>query len=428
MNRFVVILTAVFLLLPAYCKADITLAYCLDKAEENYPLIEKYGLVEKTTDLMLEDINKGWLPRIGVYGQGTVQNVVPEFPESLNDILNMLGQKPKGLSHLQYKIGADVNQTIWDGGASKAQREVERASLAERQASVAVGIYGVREKVMSLYFGILLMEEQIAQTENTAELLRANLSTMKSMLAGGVAMQSDVDMVEAQLLTVMQQLTAAKSCVKGYRDVLAVYVGENIEGEKLLKPEASLPSDLEPARPELQLFDARNRLNAAHNSVIESSVMPRIGFFAQAYYGYPGFNYFESMINRKLSFNVLAGVKVSWNIDSFYTKKNSQKKLALAGEEIENDREVFLFNTRLQTSAETEEINGLRAVMKDDERIVALRGNVRRAAESQLKNGVIDATALLSKITDENQARLTAKYHEIQLIQSIFKLKNSLNR
>lgn len=428
MNRFVVILTAVFLLLPAYCKADITLAYCLDKAEENYPLIEKYGLVEKTTDLMLEDINKGWLPRIGVYGQGTVQNVVPEFPESLNDILNMLGQKPKGLSHLQYKIGADVNQTIWDGGASKAQREVERASLAERQASVAVGIYGVREKVMSLYFGILLMEEQIAQTENTAELLRVNLSTMKSMLAGGVAMQSDVDMVEAQLLTIAQQLAGARSSVKAYRDVLAVYVGENIEGEKLLKPEASLPSDLEPARPELQLFDARNRLNAAHNSVIESSVMPRIGFFAQAYYGYPGFNYFESMINRKLSFNVLAGVKVSWNIDSFYTKKNSQKKLALAGEEIENDREVFLFNTRLQTSAETEEINGLRAVMKDDERIVALRGNVRRAAESQLKNGVIDATALLSKITDENQARLTAKYHEIQLIQSIFKLKNSLNR
>lgn len=427
MNKIVVILTAL-LLLPAYSKADITLEQCLDKAEKNYPLIKKYGLVEKTADLTLEDINKGWLPKIGIYGQGTVQNAVPEFPESLNDILNMLGQKPKGLSHFQYKIGADVNQTIWDGGASKAQREVERALLAEHQASIAVGIYGVREKVMDLYFGILLMEEQIAQTESTAQLLQANLNTMRSMLAGGVAMQSDVDMVEAQLLTITQQLTGARSSEKAYRDMLAVYVGENIEGEKLLNPVASMPSNIEPARPELELFDARSRLNAAHNTAIESSVMPRIGFFAQAYYGYPGFNYFESMINRKLSLNVLAGVKVSWNIDSFYTKKNSQKKLALAGEEIENDKEVFLFNTRLQTSAETEKINGLRAVMEDDERIVTLRGNVRRAAESQLKNGVIDATALLAKITDENQARLTAKYHEIQLIQSIFTYKNSLNR
>ena len=66
--------------------------------------------------------------------------------------------------------------------------------------------------------------------------------------------------------------------------------------------------------------------------------------------------------------------------------------------------------------------------MADDERIVTLRASVRQAAESQLKNGVIDATALLSKITDENLALLTARYHEIQLLQNIYKLKNTLNR
>ena len=154
----------------------------------------------------------------------------------------------------------------------------------------------------------------------------------------------------------------------------------------------------------------------------------RIGLFAQAYYGYPGLNYFESMISRDFSFNVLAGVKLSWNLDSFYTKKNSLRKLAIANEGIENDREVFLFNTRLQTSSQTETIDGLRAIMSDDARIVDLRSNVRKAAESRLRNGVIDATALLVKITDENQARLTAAYHEIQLIQSIYKLKNIINR
>lgn len=427
MKRIVAIFIA-GVILPVCAHAEITLEECLEKAEANYPLIEKYELVERTTDLMLSDVNKSWLPRVGVYGQGTVQNVVPEFPRSLNEVIAMLGQKPKGLGHVQYKIGVDVNQTIWDGGTSKAQREIERAQLAEQQASIAVKMYGVREKVMNLYFGILLMDEQIAQTENTAELLQANLSTMRSMLAGGVAMQSDVDMIEAQLLAIRQQITAARSCVNGYRDVLGVYLGESLEGKRLQKPMATMPSDLECARPELELFEAQERLNKARNAAIESTVMPKMGLFAQAYYGYPGFNYFESMINRNMSWNLLAGVKVSWNIDSFYTKKNSRKKLALAGEGIENDRDVFLFNTRLQTSAETEEINGLRAVMEDDERIVELRGNVRRAAESQLKNGVIDATALLAKITDENQARLTAKYHEIQLIQSIYKFKNTINR
>ena len=156
--------------------------------------------------------------------------------------------------------------------------------------------------------------------------------------------------------------------------------------------------------------------------------MPKIGLFAQAYYGYPGFDYFKSMMSRDLSFNVLAGVKVSWNIGSFYTKSNREQKLKLSGEGIVNDRDVFLFNTGLETQAQADAIEEYKALMAEDSRIVDLRANVRRAAESQLENGVIDATALLTKITDENQARLNAAYHEIQMIQSIYKLKYVLNR
>lgn len=415
-------------LLPLSAVAEISLDYCLERAEDNYPLIKKYGLLEKTSELNLSDINKSWLPRIGVYGQVTAQNVVPEFPETLKNVLAQMGQESRGLGNVQYKAGVDVSQNVWDGGASKAQRAVERASSAESQAALAVQIYAVREKVMNLYFGILLMDEQIAQTENTISLLRANHTRMESMVKDGVAMQSDADMIEAQMLSMTQQLVNARSAVKAYRKVLSIYTGENLENENLEKPQAAMPSDLQSIRPELGLFDAQKRLNAIRRKVIDSSLMPRVGLFAQAYYGYPGFNYFESMIHRKLSFNVLAGVKISWNIDSFYTKKNSLNKLALATEGVENDREVFLFNTGLQTCSQTEAINGLREAMEYDEKIVILRGNVRKAAESQLKNGVIDSTALLSKITDENQALLTAAYHEIQLIQNIYKLKNTLNR
>lgn len=408
--------------------ADVTLDACLARAEENYPVIKRYGLIEQTADINLSDINKSWLPRIGVYAQATAQNVVPEFPETLRGVLAQMGQDYRGLGKIQYKIGADISQTIWDGGTSKVRRRIERASLAEQQASTAVQIYAIREKVMNLYFGILLIEEQIAQSENTLALLKANHELMKKMHAGGVAMQSDADMIEAQLLSVSQQIAGARSAAKSYRDVLSVYVGKNLDGERLIRPETRQPSDMRSDRPELGLFDARTRANNARSALTDSSVIPRIGFFAQAYYGYPGFNYFESMMRRRMSFNLLAGVKISWDIDSFYTKRNSQKKISIANGMIENDRETFLFNTRLQTQAQQEDIEGLRRVMADDSRIVELRAKVRAAAESQLRNGVIDATALLAKITDENQARLAARYHEIQLLQNIYKLKNTLNR
>ena len=156
--------------------------------------------------------------------------------------------------------------------------------------------------------------------------------------------------------------------------------------------------------------------------------MPKIGLFAQAYYGYPGFDYFRSMINRELSFNIMAGIKVSWNIDSFYTRGNTSRKTALKADEIEVARDLFLFNTRMKSASQMAAIEGLRKVMADDSRIVALRANVRKAAESQLDNGVIDTTALLSKISDENMARLTARFHEIQLLQEIYKLKYTLDR
>lgn len=425
-KSIIILLLGMFV--PISVTAQITLDYCIDRAEKNYPLIHKYDLVAKTTDLSLADINKSWLPRINVYGQATIQNVVPEFPGQLKDILAKLSQDYKGLGYFQYKVGVDVSQTIWDGGASKAQREIERTSAAEQQAALSVRMYAVREKVMDLYFGILLMDEQIAQAENTIALLKANHTLMQSMKTNGVAMQSDVDMVEAQLLTLTQQLTGARSAAKSYKDVLGVYIGESLDGKSLVKPEATMPANLESNRPELALFNAQNRHNNALDAAINSSVMPRIGFFAQSWYGYPGINYFESMMKRDPSFNLMAGVKISWNVDAFYTKKNSRHKLALAGEGIENDREVFLYNTRLQTAAQTQEIDGIRSVMADDERIVELRASVRQAAESQLRNGVIDATALLSKITDENQALLTARYHEIQLLQNIYKLKNTLNR
>lgn len=411
-----------------YAVADVTVEQCVALAQENYPLIQKYDLLRQSRQIDLSDINKSWLPQIGIYAQGTVQNVVPSFPDALSNVLDQMGTDMKGLGKLQYRVGVDLNQTIWDGGTSKASRTIAESENAQQEAALDVELYAVRERVENLFFGIMLVEEQIKQAELTLTLLESNLAMLRSMKTNGTATQSDVDMVEAQFLTVQQQITQARSISDSNRRLLGIFTGTDMSDEKLTKPSSSMPSELISARPELALFDARIKNNDARLGSIKSSVMPRIGLFAQAYYGYPGYDYFKSMMNRDMSFNVLAGVKVSWNIGSFYTKKNSERKLRLANDGIAADREVFLFNTNLQTSSQTAHISELEGIMKEDSRIVELRANVRRSAESQLRNGVIDATALLTKITDENQARLTSSYHEIQLIQSIYQLKYILNR
>ena len=419
---------ALSLLGGVHLSAQVTLEECVTLAQDNYPLIRKYDLLNQTKDVNLSDINKSWLPQINVYAQGTVQNETPTFPESLAGIISQTGTNISGLNEWQYKIGADISQNIWDGGASKSGRQIERAKDAERQAALDVQLYSIRKRVEDLYFGILLVEEQAEQTRNIQALLQSNLDKLRTMYENGTAMQSDVDMVEAQYLSTAQQLTQAESTAESYRKVLEIFTGKSLVGQELVKPDVSIPQDLLPNRPELRHFETQLQTNEAKNASITASTMPKIGLFAQAYYGYPGFDYFESMMNHDLSFNLLAGVKVSWNIGAFYHKKNDRRKLRLSSGNIAVERDVFLFNTNMQTRSQLDRIDELKAVMEKNDRIVKLRTNVRKAAEAQLDNGVIDATALLTKLTDEKQARLTASYHEIQLLQSIFQLKYTLNQ
>lgn len=428
MMKIKTILTFICFLSVFSVSAEVTIEQCVEKATANYPLIKKYNLISAISEIELSDIQKGWLPRVDTYAQVTGQNVVPSFPEALSGVLQSMGQEMKGLGKVQYKVGVDASQKIWDGDRTAARRELTRAQEAVEHAALDVELYQIRQRVENLYFAILLAETQIGQARITHKLLTDNLDRLRAMYRNGVAMQSDIDMVEAQALTVNQNIIQAQTAADSYRRALELFIGESLENESLAMPTGEIPLDKEPLRPELKLLERRAELNDAAQRFADSSLMPTVGAFVQAYYGYPGFNYFNSMINRRLSYNILAGVKVAWNLDSFYTKKNTLKRTALNVEEIAADKDVFLLNTRIQSASQTGTIKGIKTLMEDDARISELRQKVRKAAESQLANGVIDITALLAKISDENMALLTSKYHEIMLMQEIYKLKYTLDR
>lgn len=408
-------------------RGAVTLEQCLEGARDNYPLIKKHGLLQSVEAVELSDINQGWLPRIGIYAQGTMQNVVPSFPTTLSAMMQQMGGAVRGLGKEQYKVGVDISQTVWDGGASKAQRDVVRGRTHVSQATVDVEMYGIRQRVQGLYFAVLLLQSQIGQTQSALAVYETNLSRLQAMLRNGTAMQSDVDMVEAQLLGLKQQIATATAAASGYRQVLSTFTGLQLANEDFILPAAHIPTPIN-NRPELMLFQAKERLNTAGQSVVKASIMPKVGFFAQSYYGYPGIDYFKAMLNRDMTFNIVAGIKVSWNIDGLYTRKNQLNKIANANRQVNVERQTFLLNTRMQSEQQLSEIRGLEAVMSEDARIVQLRGNVRKAAESQLRNGIIDATALTTKINDETQALLMQAYHNIKYIQAVYALKDTLNQ
>lgn len=408
--------------------AQVTLDECRRLAREHYPEIRQYDLVRRTEEYTLSNARRAWLPQLSFAAQATWQTEVPSFPNALAGMLAQQGIDMPGMNKDQYKAALELNQILWDGGKSEADKRIARAEAAEQARSTDVDLYALQGRVDNLFFGILLLDERIAQTRLTLDLLRSNLEKVRALQRNGVAMQSDADAVEAELLTVNQQLTQVTASRDSYRRMLEIFTGRPLDGERLERPDASEPRSMESSRPELALFDATADKLTAQERLVKAATRPRFGLFAQGYYGYPGMDYFQSMMSPDWSWNAMAGVKMSWNFGAYYTRKNSLAKLRTAKEQVEMQREIFLFNTRLQTAEESGDIARLRKALADDDRIVALRRSVREAAESKLRNGVIDTDDLLRKITDEAAAATARSAREIELLKTIYELKHTINR
>ena len=399
----------------------LTLDECQRLAQENYPLIKRYGLIEQTTGYTLANISKGWLPQVSATAQATLQSDVMSFPDALKNMMAQTGQELKGLSKSQYRVGVDINQTIYDGGSISGQRNVAKLQGDIQSAQNEVDLYAVRQRVNDIYFSILLTDERLKVNDDLQILLESNLNKLNAMLSNGLAMESDVSSMKAEQLNARQHRTELNATRKSLCRMLAMLCGKD-EILLVTKPLNSIISQGN-NRPELKLLDTQLRLADAQEKLLDTSLLPRMSIFAQGYYGYPGYNTFEDMFSRKWSLNGLIGARLTWNISQFYTNKGEKAKLQLQRQQTENARETFLFNNNLQQVQQNEEIDKYRQLMEDDANIVSLREEVRKAAESKLANGIIDTNALLQEINRENQARIELATHEVMMLQQIENLK-----
>ncbi len=402
-----------------------TLEECQQAAEKNYPLIKQYGLIAKTTQLTVKNIQKGWLPQVTASAQATYQSAVTAWPESMQTMYQQMGLNMKGLSKDQYKIGIDLQQTIYDGGAISSQRNLAQQEGKVQEAQTETNLYQVRRRVNEMYFSLLLLNEQIQLNEDVKTLLLSSEKKLSAMVKGGTAATSDLDNVRAERLSVEQQNENLKQQKQMLQRMLSVFCG--LEVNNTQKPASVQIASSVNNRPEMRLYNSQLELTEAKEKALDTQLRPKLGLFAQGFYGYPGLNMFEDMMNRKWSLNGIVGIKLSWNVSALYTRKNDKAKLNAQREMIENAREVFLFNNKLEEIQQNENINRYQTMMKSDDEIIVLRTNVRKAAESKLAHGIIDVISLLREINNENAAKTQQSIHEIDMLKEMYNLKYTNN-
>ena len=423
MRKKLLLLSVLAVLFPAV-RAQ-SLEECRQAAEHNYPIIRQYDLIARTTELTVRNIQKAWFPQISVTAQGSYQNKVTAWPENLQGLFAQMGLQLQGLSQDQYKVGIDVRQTLFDGGAIGSRREIARGEGAVQAAQTEVDLYKIGQRVHEMYFALLLLDEQLRLNADANALLRSNEQQLAAMLKSGTASAGDFENVKAERLSAEQQQTELLSQRQTLQRLLSLFCG--IPVDSIRRPAVpNLPSG-ENKRPELRLFDRRLQLTAAQEKAVDAQLLPQLGLFAQGYYGNPGLNLFEDMMKRRWSWNGIAGLKLTWNLSALYTHRNEKSKLRVQRELIENARQQFLFNNQLDETQQSENVRRFRAIAQRDDEIIALRTAVRKAAESKLAHGIIDVNGLLREINKENAAKTQQAIHEIDMLKAMYDLKFSHN-
>lgn len=415
---------ALLAMVPADAILAQTLEECQQAAERNYPLVKKFAMLSRMTDYTVSNIQKGWLPQLTASAQATYQSDVASWPSAFSTLMQQVGVEPAGLRKDQYKIGIDVQQTVYDGGTIHSQKAIARSQGDVGQAQNAVELYAVRKRVNELYFGLLLLHDKKQLNEDLQYLLAENERKLSSMFQHGTAAECDYQLVKAEHLAAVQQMTLLQSQERAFRQMLSHLCG--MEVNQVSKPPVVVSTG-ENNRPELKLIHQQLKLVQAQRKALDSQLRPRLSIFASGYYGYPGLNMFDDMMKHQWSLNGMVGARLTWNIGALYTRKADKAQLDTQCSLYELQREQFLFNTTLEQIQQDENIENFRRLMADDDEIIRLRSAVRKSSESKLSHGVIDASELVRQITQENNAKTQRSLHEIEMLREIYHRKYTID-
>jgi len=409
MKRISVMLVVVLLWQTSVHSQELTLDSAWVLARTHYPVLRDKQLIQKTAQLTLSNLQKGFLPQFSVSGQATYQSAVTSVPVSLP------GFQIESPAKDQYKILADVSQLVYDGGLIKQQKLLQAQSSQVEEEKVEVELHQLRDRINQVYLGILYLDQQLRQVDLVKADIQSGINRVQAQLEEGVAFRSAVAMLKAEWLKADQRAIDMNASREGWLQVLSLLTGRELNMQtRLVEPATPEAGGTSINRPELSLFNSQQLLADQQKKLIRARTLPKVSVFAQGGYGRPGLN----MLLNEFDFYYIGGIRFNWSLGSLYTVKKEKEQADLSKQRIAVQQDIFLLNTQTQLTQQQAEIRRLGQLLQSDESIIELRRSVTESARAQLDNNVITANDFLKEVNAEDQARQSAIMHRLQLLQA----------
>lgn len=403
--------------LQAQSKA-LTIREAYQLARKNYPMIRQQGLIEKTRDYSVSNAAKGYLPQVTVQGQATYQSAVTEFKLPVS----IPGVEFPSISKDQYKIYGEVNQTIYDGGNIRTQVRSHEANAQVESQRLEVELYKLNKRVNQLFFGILMLDEQLKQSDLLKKDINLGIRKVQALIDNGTAFKSNANTLKAELLKADQRTIDLNASRKAYLEMLGLLTGQALGDSAVLERPVNLVAGNDINRPELRLYDAQNRSLDVQSQLLDVRNRPKLNFFFQGGYGRPALN----ILSNGFDPYYITGVRLNWSLSGLYTIKKDRELIRNNRDAVQLQKETFLFNTNLAARQQNAELDRFGRLLTTDEEIITLRESIKTTAAAQLENGVINTNDFLREVNAEDQARQNKILHGIQLLMSQYNLDNTL--
>jgi outer membrane protein TolC len=405
-----------FLMLQAFPQNtdSISLVECLSWAETKFTGNKQAHPLEQASDFRIKNYNRLWLPSMGLAGQATYQSEIVQF-RAFDPVSQSI--VPIDLPLDQYKLQLEFSQQLFDGGLTRARKDMEKGSKEINLQQIAVERNGFRQAINHLYFSVLLTDKGYEIITLSLEELKEKIAVMRALVDHGALLAGNLMVMEAEELFLRQKLLEISHSRISMLNQLSVLLDTVINpSTRFLKPAFFQSRRDSILRPEHRLYDLQKQQLVAGKKLLTAADMPRLFAFSQAGYGRPGYDFLSETFHDYY----LVGIGLKWDFFNYGETGRQKKIIDLDQQLVDIRRESFDKSIASSMVAELENINKFREMIEMDRKIIALRRDVTSSSFARLTKGVITPTDFLAAMNAETEARLQLENHEIMLLQSIY--------
>lgn len=382
----------------------IELKSCLDSAVLHYPTYKQAALFDEELQSKISSIKKTNLPQAEINGRATYQNEVVSLP------IRIPGISVPEVSKDQYKISLDITQSIYKGGLTPKQIQLEEINSQINKQQSFAELYALKQRVAGLYFQIILQQKLYETADNLQITLKSRLKEMEAAVRGGVVLKSSQNVMLAEIAKLEQQKTEVYYELQKLYQQLNLLCGFEVNELSFSIPDYSMNQQASQSRIEFDLMKSQQEKLKQTKVLVGVKNIPSVYAFSTLGYGRPGYN----MLNNDFAGFAMLGLGLKWSAWNWQESKREKERLDFSANIIETKKESFLLEVKMASDQQLSEMQKQVELMKLDEQIIQLKEEVAQNSYAQMMNGTITSSQYVDDLNKVTLAKIDAEIHKIK--------------